>query len=70
MLHIYIKLNIHTSHSKNKIFSSLIIENFLPMEEKSNYFIWSQKEALLKQHEQTARSACGASAIINVLVNI
>lgn len=37
--------------------------------EKSIYFIWSIKEALLKQHEQTAKSACGASAIVNVLVN-
>lgn len=35
--------------------------------EKSSFFIWSEKEALSKQHEQTARSACGASAMINVL---
>ena len=31
--------------------------------------IWTDKEAILKQYEQTKRSACGASGIINVLVN-
>lgn len=30
--------------------------------------LWTDTEALLKQHEQTGASACGATAILNVLV--
>ena len=32
--------------------------------------IWTETEALLLQHEQTSPSACGASAIVNVLVSV
>lgn len=31
-------------------------------------YLWTDTEALLKQHEQTGSSACGATAILNVLV--
>jgi hypothetical protein len=33
-------------------------------------YLWTDTEALLKQHEQTGASACGATAILNVLVRL
>jgi hypothetical protein len=32
--------------------------------------IWSEKEAIVKQVTQISTSACGATAAVNVLVNL
>lgn len=46
--------------------SSLVIP---PDSLLSSYaYLWTDTEALLKQYEQTGSSACGATAILNVLV--
>lgn len=37
-------------------------------ESNSEAYLWTDTEALIKQHEQNGQSACGATAIINVLV--
>ena len=45
--------------------------NYYKMENKNlvdEAFIWSEEEAILNQHVQKSQSACGESAIINVLV--
>ena len=36
--------------------------------EESAYFFWDQEEAKQKQVEQIGASACGATAILNVMV--
>lgn len=40
-----------------------------PEQKNPNHsYIWTDLQAITRQHEQTRKSACGASAIINVLV--
>ena len=50
--------------------ASLTTESVDVVSGENEAHIWTETEALLLQHEQTSPSACGASAIINVLVRV